>query len=277
MKQQTNLETKVGIFLMLGIALICTLIIIFGEVPDLFKPTYSLTVRFSDASGLLKGSDVYLAGAVIGKVTTDPLYIPDSQSVEVHLKIDKNVGIREGSSYEIGSSGLLGDRFVVVRPVAYPKGTPDSERKPFVQDGADIDGTSETGINDIMKSSKPLIDKANDIADQLDEMIRKLNTDVFSGTSTDDLKETIAKLRKMVDNGDAMIGNVNDLLSQAKTGNGAIGRLLYDRQVGDNLAAFIGNLKAHGPIFYHDDTTDKGSPADKNKEQDGDGSRKIRK
>ena len=188
MKQQTNLETKVGIFLMLGIALICTLIIIFGEVPDLFKPTYSLTVRFSDASGLLKGSDVYLAGAVIGKVTTDPLYIPDSQSVEVHLKIDKNVGIREGSSYEIGSSGLLGDRFVVVRPVAYPKGTPDSERKPFVQDGADIDGTSETGINDIMKSSKPLIDKANDIADQLDEMIRKLNTDVFSGTSTDDLK-----------------------------------------------------------------------------------------
>jgi len=165
----------------------------------------------------------------------------------------------------------------VVRPVAYPKGTPDSERKPFVQDGADIDGTSETGINDIMKSSKPLIDKANDIADQLDEMIRKLNTDVFSGTSTDDLKETIAKLRKMVDNGDAMIGNVNDLLSQAKTGNGAIGRLLYDRQVGDNLAAFIGNLKAHGPIFYHDDTTDKGSPADKNKEQDDDGSRKIRK
>ena len=75
MKQNSNLETKVGIFLMLGIGLICTLIIIFGEVPDLFKPTYSLTVKFPDASGLLKGSDVYLAGAVIGKVTTrSPLH-----------------------------------------------------------------------------------------------------------------------------------------------------------------------------------------------------------
>ena len=41
-----NLETKVGIFLMLGIGVICTLIIFFGEVPDLFKPTYSLTVSF---------------------------------------------------------------------------------------------------------------------------------------------------------------------------------------------------------------------------------------
>jgi ABC-type transporter Mla subunit MlaD len=70
MKQ--NLETKVGIFLMFGIAVICTLIIFFGEVGDLLKPTYNLTVRFENASGLLKGSDVYLSGALIGKVTTDP-------------------------------------------------------------------------------------------------------------------------------------------------------------------------------------------------------------
>src|SRR5271170_4268646 len=106
MKQNTNLETKVGIFLLLGIGLICTLIIIFGEVPDLFKPTYTLTVKFPDASGLLKGSDVYLAGAVIGKVTTDPRYIPDTQRVEVGLKINKDVGIRRDASYVIGSSGL---------------------------------------------------------------------------------------------------------------------------------------------------------------------------
>lgn len=276
MKQTANLETKVGIFLMLGIGLICTLIIIFGEVPDLFKPTYSVTVRFSDASGLLKGSDVYLAGAVIGKVTTDPLYIPDSQSVEVHLKIDKSVGIREGSSYEIGSSGLLGDRFVVVKPVAYPKGTPDKDKKPYVEDGAEIDGTTETGINDIMNSSKPLIDRANDIAKQLDDMITRLNVDVFSGTSTDDLKETIAKLRHMVDNGDTMISNANDLLAEAKTGQGVLGRLINDKQVGENLAAFMANLKAHGPIFYKDDSADKNS-ADKSavpSTDNGDGRRK---
>src|SRR5271156_1543487 len=110
MKQSANLETKVGIFLMLGIGLICTLIIIFGEVPDLFKPTYALTVEFPDASGLLKGSDVYLAGATIGKVTSDPKYIPDTQEVEVHLKIDQSVQIRQDASYMIGDSGLLGDR-----------------------------------------------------------------------------------------------------------------------------------------------------------------------
>src|SRR5471030_3037578 len=140
MKQTANLETKVGIFLLLGIALICTLIIIFGEVPDLFKPTYTLTVKFPNASGLLKGSDVYLSGALIGKVTSDPHPIPDTQLVEVNLKIDKSVGIREDASYVIGSSGLLGDRFVEVRPAIYPDNTPENEKKPYVKDGALITG-----------------------------------------------------------------------------------------------------------------------------------------
>ena len=271
MKQNTNLETKVGIFLLLGIGLICTLIIIFGEVPDLFKPTYALTVEFPDASGLLKGSDVYLAGATIGKVTTDPHYIPDKGLVEVNLKIDKNVALRSDASFLIGSSGLLGDRFVIVKPKIYKDG---DEKADFVKDGDLIPGVTETSLEDVMSSSKPLIDKANDIADQLDEMIRKLNLDVFSGTSTDDLKETIAKLRHMVDNGDSMISNANDLLAQAKTGQGALGRLINDKQVGDNLAAFIANLKEHGPIFYKDDTGDKGQ--DKSNDNNDGGSRKKR-
>jgi hypothetical protein len=56
-----------------------------------------------------------------------------------------------------------------------------------------------------------------------------------------------------------MVKNANDLLLQAKTGKGALGRLVNDKQVGDNLATFIANLKAHGPIFYKDDSTGKAS------------------
>ena len=75
----------------------------------------------------------------------------------------------------------------------------------------------------------------------------------------------------MVDNGDSMISNANDLLSQAKTGKGVVGRLLNDKQLGDNVAAFIANLKAHGPIFYKDDT------AEKNADNNDDGSRRKNK
>jgi len=255
MNNEKGKEFVAGIFLLIGLALIAGLIILFGEVPDMFKPTYRITVKFSDASGLLNGSSVYLAGAEIGKVTSDPLYIPDTQEVEVQLKIDKNVAIRKDAAYEVGAEGLLGDRFVVVKPAKVELGHTDSS--PYIQDGDVIEGTQEPGLGDIMSSSKPLIDKANDIAGQLDEMITRLNTDVFPSTSTADLKETIQKLRHMVDNGDVMITNVNDLLAQAKDGKGVLGTLINNKKVADNLSTFIANLKAHGPIFYHDDSADK--------------------
>jgi phospholipid/cholesterol/gamma-HCH transport system substrate-binding protein len=257
MNREKGKEFIAGIFLIIGLVLIAGLIILFGEVPDMFKPVYRITVKFSDASGLLKGSDVFLAGAVIGKVTSDPVYIPDTQEVEVHLKINKDVLIRNDASYEIGDSGLLGDRFVVVVPKKLQKDEKDDS--PYIQDGDQIEGTQEAGLKDIMQSSKPLIDKANDIAAQLDEMITRLNVDVLPSTSTQDLKETIQKLRHMVDNGDLMIANANDLLDQAKHGQGVLGRLINDKKVADNLATFIANLKAHGPIFYHDDSGDQSS------------------
>jgi len=254
MNRDKGKEFIAGLFLLIGLVLIAGLIILFGEVPDLFKPVYHVTVRFADASGLLKGSDVYLAGAVIGKVTTDPLYIPDKQEVEVHLKINQNVKIRQDAQFVIGDSGLLGDRFVVVKPKKLASG--ETDESPDLNEGDEIQGAQDTGLSDIMNSSKPLIDRANHIAAQLDDMITRLNTDVLPSTSTDDLKETIQTLRHMVDNGDKMISNANDLLSQAKDGKGVIGRLINDRRLADNVATFVANLKAHGPVFYHDDSSD---------------------
>ncbi len=259
MPMKQNLETKVGIFLMFGIAVICTLIIFFGEVGDLLKPTYNLTVRFENASGLLKGSDVYLSGALIGKVTTDPQPIPDTQTVEVHLKINSNVQVRDDAAFVIGSSGLLGDMYVEVRPHIYPPDTAESDKRPFVKNGDTIDGTTNPGLSELTTAAEPLIQRANHIAKTLDEMITRLNDQVLSGTSTEDLKITIAQLRDMVNNGDSMIKHADtlvqdsdDVIRQAKDGHGTIGLLLNDRQTRENVRALIQNMKEHGPVFYHD-------------------------
>jgi ABC-type transporter Mla subunit MlaD len=245
MKTNSNIETVVGMFLLLGIAIICTLIIFFGSVGDMLKPVYTLTVKFPDASGLLKGSSVYLSGAEVGKVITDPQPLPDTQEVEVKLKINKSVHIRTDAMYSIGSSGLLGDRFVEVKPHAYNPGTPEGQKAPYVEDGAVIEGANEPGLQELTDSALPLIEHANRIAAQLDDMITRLNTQVFSGTSTDDLKQTITKLREMVNNGD-------ELLAEAKDSKGTVGRLINDRQMADNLRDFISNLKQHGVLFYSD-------------------------
>jgi phospholipid/cholesterol/gamma-HCH transport system substrate-binding protein len=252
MKQ--NLETKVGIFLMAGIAVICTLIIFFGEVGDLLKPSYTFTVDFPNASGLLKGSDVFLSGASIGKILTDPEPVPDKEEVVVKLKIDSKVKVRKDAKFVIGSSGLLGDRFVDVQPVQYDPGTPDDKKGDFIKDGDQIEGTQAVGLDEIMHSAEPLIQKANHIAETLDNMMNRLNDDVLSGTSTQDLKETISKLRDMVNHGDSMLINADEFIQQAKEGKGAIGLLMNDRETRDNIRDLIRNMKEHGPVFYKDDS-----------------------
>jgi len=272
-----TLETKVGLFLMFGIAVICTLIICFGAVGDMFKPTYTLTLTFPDASGLLKGSEVYLSGAEVGKVTTDPEPIPDSQEVKVQLKIDDRVRIRRDAQFTIGSSGLLGDRYVAVTPQTYPDGTPEDKKGAYVVNGDELAGASTPSIESLTAAAQPLIVKANAIADtaqplvvkanqiagQLDDMITKLNTDVLSGTSTQDLKDTISDLRSAVK-------NANTLLIQANSSRGTLGLLINDQESADrlkvtlkNLEDLSANLKQHGVLFYSDTAKEKDTDAKK--------------
>src|SRR5436190_23736783 len=68
MERDRTLELKVGIFVAIGLTMIAGFVVKFGRLGEGFKTYYDLTIRFKDASGLLKGSDVLLSGARIGRV-----------------------------------------------------------------------------------------------------------------------------------------------------------------------------------------------------------------
>src|SRR6266545_8320780 len=86
-RHERGLEFKVGAFVFVGLAMLGALVVQFGRLGEGLKTYYPLTVRFNDASGLLKGSDVLLAGAKIGKVAGGPRMVRDGQGVDVPLKI----------------------------------------------------------------------------------------------------------------------------------------------------------------------------------------------
>ena len=150
-RQERGLEFKVGAFVFVGLAMLGALVVQFGRLGEGFKTYYGLTVRFSDASGLLKGSDVLLAGAKIGKVSGGPQMVREGQGVDVvPLKIYDYIKVPEGSKFIVGSSGLLGDRFVnVVMPSGHPKA--------FLAPNTHITGARETGIDDITREGGALL------------------------------------------------------------------------------------------------------------------------
>src|ERR1041385_3921793 len=96
-RHERGLEFKVGIFVFVGLAMVGALLVQFGRLGEGFKTYYALTVRFTDASGLLKGSDVLLAGARIGKVAGGPRLVREGAGVAVPPKIYDYVKVPEGA------------------------------------------------------------------------------------------------------------------------------------------------------------------------------------
>ena len=265
-RHERGLEFKVGIFVFAGLAMLGALVVQFGRLGEGMKTYYALTVRFNDASGLLKGSDVLLAGARIGKVAGGPRLVAEGNGVAVPLKIYDYVKIPDTSKFTVGSSGLLGDRFV---NVVMPPGKPTQ----FLVPNAQINGSRENGIDDLTREGGALVGDLRGVVQKIDTTVTRLNQDVLSQESAENLRSSMAhlneatgnfadaskKLGAVVDKADSAMDSAkragDDLqrvLSSATQGKGLLAALLTNQELANDLRALVSNLRAHGVLFYRD-------------------------
>ncbi|PYK66137.1 MAG: hypothetical protein DME45_13190 [Verrucomicrobia bacterium] len=280
MNRDRTLELKVGVFVAIGLAVIAGFVVKFGRLGEGFKTYYDLTVRFKDASGLLKGSDVLLSGARIGRVGGGPRLLPEGEGVAVPLRIYDYVKIAKGSQLTVGSSGLLGDRFV---NVIAPPG-PVTE---YLGKNSVVDGARPTGLDDLTHAGNQLIDDLRGTVQNINNTFTRLNTEALSPetlynlrTSIDHLNETTnalaqssKKLDGVVEKADAAMtsakkdaddlqGTISEarktfsaatqLMREATNGNGLLASLIKDSDMARDMRALVANLRAHGVLFYRD-------------------------
>jgi len=253
--------------------MLAALVVQFGRLGEGFKTYYPITVRFTDASGLLKGSDVLLAGAKIGKVAGGPHMVRQGNGVDVPLKIYDYIKVPDGTKFSVGSSGLLGDRFV---NVTLPSGQP----KQFIAPHAYISGTRETGMDDLTREGGALIGDLRGAVAKLDSAVTRLDEGALSQANVDNLKASMANLNQatgalaesskkldgVIDKADATMDSAkkaaDDLqgtilearkvFQTATQGKGLLAALLTDKELANDLRALIANLRAHGVLFYRD-------------------------
>jgi phospholipid/cholesterol/gamma-HCH transport system substrate-binding protein len=265
-RHERGLEFKVGAFVFVGLAALGALVVQFGRLGEGFKTYYPLTVQFNDASGLLKGSDVLLGGARIGKVAGGPRLLREGNGVAVPLKIYDYVKIPESSKFTVGSSGLLGDRFV---NVTKPAGVPTK----FLAPNSEVNGARETGIEDLTREGGALVGDLRGVVQKIDTTVTRLNEDVLSKTTAENLRSSVAhlneatsafaesakKLGPVVDKADSVMDStkkaaddLQKVLSSATQGKGLLAALLTNQELANDLRALVSNLRAHGVLFYRD-------------------------
>lgn len=257
--RDSRIETKVGFFVIAGLAVVAFLVVYFGRLGQGLQEFYNLQVDFPNASGLLAGADVLLGGARIGYVARDPRVLPAMQGVAVELKIRDDVVLPAASRFIIGSSGLLGNRFV---DVLVP---PDADLADRLAPGSTVPGQRETGIEDLTRESSELMADVRKAVDTINTALERLDQTALSESSLQDLRAALANLKKgsegFADLGrttadlKAAAADARKIMASARSGSGPLPMMLNDRQTADDLRALISNLRRHGVLWYKDTRT----------------------
>jgi phospholipid/cholesterol/gamma-HCH transport system substrate-binding protein len=178
-------ELIVGIFLLSGLVLLGGLILQFGRFDDKLHKTYKLTVVFDDTSGLIKGSEVRMGGAKIGKVSETP-ELNEAVKVEVVLAIDERIKIPSNSNIQIASASVLGDKLIVITP-------PIERVNTYLEPGQFLLGGGPSGLDAIQDDAEAVVKDVRKLMGSTQGTLIKIDSAV------DDLRSVTGRLGETLD------------------------------------------------------------------------------
>lgn len=269
-------EAKVGVFVMLGVAILAYMTFRLGSFQFGEPPGYSIWAVFDQATGLRKNAAVERAGIPIGRVSSIELF---HGRAKLTMLIDENVPLPADSSAFIRTRGVLGDKYVSIEGGS--GGAPplkDGQRLARAVVPTDLDrvmgrvgqiaddvkqitaslrvslGSEESAqnIKESLRNIRELTDSLKTVVvdnqSRLTQVVDNLSaftTDLreMSGDNKVALGETITNFRNMSAQLQTTITGLTSVIEKIDKGQGTLGALVNDRQTVDNLNATLASLK----------------------------------
>jgi phospholipid/cholesterol/gamma-HCH transport system substrate-binding protein len=113
--KERNVETTVGLFVLVGIACLAWLSIKLGKLEILGGNYVPVHAVFSSVGGLRPGASVEIAGVEVGKVESISL---KGYQADVRMNVRKGIKLQQDTIASIRTRGLIGDKFVSLSPGA---------------------------------------------------------------------------------------------------------------------------------------------------------------
>ena len=233
MAQRWTLEVRVGSFIVAGVALLIIFIFTIGDISTYFQPGYRLRVLFPSANGITKGSPVQYAGVEVGKIQkVDIVYLPDqiTPQVELHVRLPASITVREDDKAAISTFGLLGEKYLEI--------TPGEGRGSIIGPDGRIAGRPPV-------STERIIERSDEVLNELKQTLQGINSLVGDAEARIYLKEALQEARDATRNWKAFGERLNLGMTHAESGEGNLGKLLYDEELYNRMLLFVDDLRAH--------------------------------
>ncbi len=167
MKKESGNTMKLGVFVVLGLAIFITVVYLIGKQKNMFGSTFTLRSQFKTVSGLKVGNNIRFSGINVGTVDDITLINDSTVMVTMVMKKDVQKFIKSDARTNISSDGLMGDKVVSI--------SPGNSTSPIVKDNGLIQAKDPIEMDDIMISVKNSVDNIDIITDQLADFTYKLN------------------------------------------------------------------------------------------------------
>ena len=217
---KNSLETKLGIFVVLAIFAAVLIIETLGGA-EFLHSGYHVSALFDTAQDLKVGNSVKMAGVEIGRV--EKITLAD-QKVKVTMKLNSDAVVKTDSKAVIKFTGLMGQNFVAV-----DFGSPDAPR---AVDGVVLSTEEQPDLNAIMTK----LDNAASGIQNLTKSFTGDKIDNLLGPLTDLIRQNSAHISMT-------FSNIQNISSQIASGQGTVGRLIYDQSLYNSAMVTVASLQ----------------------------------
>jgi len=176
-------EFKVGLFTLVVLLILAFFTFRIGGFEWIYKKKeYTLYVYFKNISNLDDKSLVRIAGVSVGKVKK--IELSDGMA-RITLGIHEGVNVPQDSIANIRSTGLLGDRYLEIKP---------GKERTYLKDGDTIRNVEEMAdIDDMLR-------KLSSVSEDVNRLVNTANEVFGNEESKKALKESIVNLRDITAN-----------------------------------------------------------------------------
>jgi phospholipid/cholesterol/gamma-HCH transport system substrate-binding protein len=240
-----SLETKVGAFVLGGLALIATALFLLGDVT--FERRYVLYVNFTDVGNLNKDAPVRLSGVEVGQVSEIELI---DGGARVVAKVRHGVDIFNDAVFSVGSTGIIGSKFLQVDQGKKASGVIPANSTIRGQDPISIEKSLTDALakvqkllDDVTKEGPrgTLTENLRDTVANVREMTANLND--LIATTKPQLTRAMSRTDDITEKLDALLAKSNVMMASLNTSSGTVGALLHDEKMKDDVKETIASVR----------------------------------
>ncbi len=276
-------EIKVGV-----LAALCLFLLFFGfnflKGVNIFSPTNSYHGRFDNIHGVEEQAAVYIRGLKVGQVDRIHYDFTADSAFVLDISINRDIVLPQGTQMALVADGLLGGMAIELQlgdgeaidhgsflPTVFVPGLVESLQGNLLahidEAVSDVDSLVlqlqnelagnhiQTTLQNVDRISGDLNGVSSDLKhlmkNQVPTIVNNADTAVANlNTVVADLKE--ADLKSTVKRVDNAVDGVNALISDVRSDQGTIGKLIYDKSLYNHIDAtvisadsLLTDLKAH--------------------------------